>query len=293
MSKKNTEKEKNTEKDVKTSKNEENKGFVFTSPEITGKSSGSSERTPNWTCIVYEDSLPDDYIEQLEESAIEVCISPWHDMDVWTEHDEKLNPEHKAGTKKKKHKHIVLMYGKGNKKSLKQVKEDFAFLNGTNFKRVKNLPGIIQYLDHRFCKTKHHYDERGVVALNGFDYEEVVNTPTESQNEAIYADLCDFCIEYDVRDFYVMQLYVNHHDELKPWRICLKTNESRFYRFIMSYRCAKEDAKKNKRIDPYLALMQKMNKCYQEEDYNQYENDDAQEDMTELNLLKKEVEELE
>lgn len=198
-------------------------------------------RTPNWSCIVYEDSLPSDYLEQLEETAIEICLSPWHDMDIWSASDEKKNELHKAGTKKKKHRHIVIMYGKGNKKSIDQVKEDFSFLNGTDFKKVKSLPGMIQYLDHRYCKTKHHYDERDVISLNGFEYDEIVNLPTEKQTRLLLQEIRLFCRNNDIYDFCVLQDIVDDDEQLIAWQKVLDCNQTKIYNYITSRRCKRKE----------------------------------------------------
>ena len=203
-------------------------------------------RTPNWSCIIYEDSVPNDYITQLEETGVEVCISPWHDMDVWTERDQAKNPEHVAGTPKKKHRHVVIMYGKGNKKSIDQVLEDFGFLNGTNFKRVKSVTGMIQYLTHKFCTTKHVYDERDVISLNGFDYDEVANTPTDKQTRLILKEMRTFIRVESIYDFCDFQDYVDENEELVTWSKVLDSNQYKIEHFITSRRCKLLDKKKMK-----------------------------------------------
>ena len=216
-------------------------------------------RTPNWSCIVYEDSLSKDYLAKLEETCVEICISPWHDMDRWTASDEQENPEHKEGELKKKHKHVVIMYGKGNKKSIEQVKEDFGFLNGTNFKKVKSVSGMIQYLDHRFCKTKHHYDERDIVSLNGFDYDEVVNLPSDKQTRIVLREMRVFCRDNEIFDFCDLQDLIDDDDSLVTWSKVLDSNQSKIVQYITSRRCKKKDEEKKN-----LSLRQIQEKAMQE-----------------------------
>ena len=223
------------------------------------------DRTPNWSCIVYEDSLPKDYIEQLEETTCEICLSPWHDMDLWTEKDEKQNPEHKAGSLKKKHRHVVIMYGKGNKKSIEQVKEDFGFLNGTSFKKVKSLSGMIQYLDHRYCKTKHHYDEREIVSLNGFDYDEVVNMPSEKQTRLLLKEMRYFCRHNEIYDFCVLQDIIDDDDSLSTWARVLDANQYKIINYITSRRCKrKEDLLNKTNTSPNKMIKDAMESGYEE-----------------------------
>ena len=218
-------------------------------------------RTPNWSCIVYEDSLPSDWIERLEETTLEVCVSPWHDKDVWTKADEEKNPLHIAGEPKKKHRHVVIMYGKGNKKSKEQVMEDFGFLNGTQFKKVKSLVGIIQYLDHRFCINKHHYDEREVISLNGFDYDEIVNTPSEKQTRLILKEIRVYCRENSIYDFCDIQDIVDDNEELTTWAKVLDANQFKIANYITSRRCKKQDEEKRMKLNPLQMTKEAMMKA--------------------------------
>ena len=207
---------------------------------------GTSGRTNNWTCIVYQDSLPSDWISQLEETAIQVCISPLHDMDVWTKKDEKNNPKHVAGAPKKPHRHVVIMYGDGNKKSLEQVQEDFGFLNGTDFKRVLSKVGMIQYLDHRFCRTKHHYDERDVISLNGFNYEDVVNVPTDKEIDIACREIRAYICDKNIIEFCDIQDVCDEQGETSVWFKAIKVQTYQICKYIDSKRNKFKDAEKEK-----------------------------------------------
>ena len=230
--------------------------FNFMS-EKKSKQKGTAGRTNNWTCIVYHDSLPNDWLSQLEETAIQICISPLHDMDKWTEKDEKKNSEHVAGTPKKAHRHVVIMYGDGNKKSLEQVKEDFGFLNGTDFKKVLSKIGMIQYLDHRFCRTKHHYDERDIISLNGFDYDEVVNTPTDKELDIACKEMRAYIVENNIVEFCDVQDVCDEQGETSTWFRALK-----FYTYQM---CKYIDSRRNK-IKDSMKLKEK--KFKQQKQFN-------------------------
>lgn len=226
----------------------------------------SDNRTPNWTCIVYEDSLPEDYISQLESTTLEIYISPWHDKDVWTKGDELKNPKHVAGKPKKKHKHVIICYGKGNKKSLEQVKEDFAFLNGTAFKKVKSLIGMVQYLDHRYCRTKVHYDPNDVVALNGAEYDELVNTPTDSQSRLLLKEIRLYCRCNDIYDFCDLQDAVDDDETLLTWSKVIDQNQFKLANYITSRRCKRNDALKQLNATPNQLIKRAMQSGSKEEE---------------------------
>ena len=72
----------------------------------------------------------------LRELLVECLISPLHDKDVWTEADELENPEHKAGTPKKAHWHVVLSF-----KNQPQTKKHKIFnaINGVGCKKFQTL----------------------------------------------------------------------------------------------------------------------------------------------------------
>lgn len=68
-----------------------------------------------------------------------------HDRDTWTEEDEKKNPEHKAGSLKKEHIHIVLRTPNAtwNTAICKEIGLEEKFCE-----QVKNIDRALQYLLH-------------------------------------------------------------------------------------------------------------------------------------------------
>lgn len=93
-----------------------------------------------------------------------------HDKDVYTEEDEKKNPEHKAGTLKEPHWHIVIVFFDGQQQQLKYIARWFE--QPTNcVERVKSrrVEDAFAYLIHQNAQDKHQYDVNEVKA--NFDYE--------------------------------------------------------------------------------------------------------------------------
>lgn len=113
-----------------------------------------------WMGIFYEDSCPNwrDYFSEL---TFPVCVSPLHDKDVWTAADEEKNPEHKAGTLKKPHRHWLAEYPVGQ--SYENVLEDFSFINNKNVKFAKSLGAMARYLTHDGWPEKAQYSPDGVI----------------------------------------------------------------------------------------------------------------------------------
>ncbi len=66
-------------------------------------------RDRKWALVLYpEDETHVAAVAFIKANYSYVLI--FHDQDVWTEDDEKSNPEHKAGEKKKPHWHIILKF---------------------------------------------------------------------------------------------------------------------------------------------------------------------------------------
>lgn len=72
-----------------------------------------------WSFIVYDDSVPENWLERLQATGMQIALSPWHDKDTWN-HDspEMVNAEtgeiipkgarYKMGDRKKMHRHGIV-----------------------------------------------------------------------------------------------------------------------------------------------------------------------------------------
>ena len=116
----------------------------------------------NWAFVLYPESAPADWREQLRLSGVQVAISPLHDRDV--------NPD---GEPKKAHYHVILVYG--NPTTYSNVK---AFTNGklgqTIPQPLEQVRGYYRYLTHEDNPEKAQYSKSDIQTLNGFDIREFV-----------------------------------------------------------------------------------------------------------------------
>ena len=93
-----------------------------------------------------------------------------HDKDVYTEEDEKKNPEHKAGTLKEPHWHIVIVFFDGQQQQLKYIARWFEQpTNCVEKVKSRRVEDAFAYLIHQNAQDKHQYDVNEVKA--NFDYE--------------------------------------------------------------------------------------------------------------------------
>ena len=119
-----------------------------------------------WALIGYPESLPDNWLDILNDLHIQILISPLHDRDVNAD-----------GEIKKPHYHIVLLFE--SLKSLSQVKEIAEMLNCPAPKKQDSKRGIARYLCHLDNPEKAQYSVDDVRALGGADYRSIISMANE------------------------------------------------------------------------------------------------------------------
>ena len=159
----------------------------------------------NWTFVLYPESAPTDWKEQLKVSGLMSAISPLHDKDI--------NP---TGEQKKAHYHILLVYS--GPTTYNAVSKFTASLNATIPQPLESVRGMYRYFSHKDNPEKYQYDENDIVTVNGFNIADLVELTKSEVNEIKskvlklvrdvdiieYANLIDFLIdnemlvEYDV-----------------------------------------------------------------------------------------------
>ncbi len=153
----------------------------------------------NWTFVLYPESAPSDWIEQLKLSGLMCAISPLHDKDV--------NP---TGETKKAHHHILLVYS--GPTTYNAVSKFTASLNATIPQALESIRGMYRYFSHKDNPEKYQYDESDIKTLNGFnicDLVELTKTEVNYIKTGIltiiremgiveYADLIDFLCDNEM-----------------------------------------------------------------------------------------------
>ena len=152
------------------------------------KASGNREqRTRNWTFVLYEDSAPDNWIDILDEEHIEWVESPWHDKDVDAN-----------GQVKKKHKHIMVLFG--GVKSYEQVKEVTDKVNAPVPQRCHNAKAMVRYMAHLDNPDKAQYSVSDIKAHGGVDIAELLR-PSSSERYVIIRDIISYVKSTGVVEF--------------------------------------------------------------------------------------------
>lgn len=110
-----------------------------------------------WCFVLYPESAPADWKEQLNLSGIKWAASPLHDKDV--------NPD---GTLKKPHYHVIMMWPADT--TYNNVgKFTHETLNSTYPQKLGSPVGYYRYFTHEDNPEKASYDKRDIESGNGFD----------------------------------------------------------------------------------------------------------------------------
>lgn len=155
-----------------------------------------------WSAICYEDSVPENYIERLKSTGMQVALSPWHDKDSWN-HDspEMVNAEtgeiiekgarYKIGDRKKCHRHIIVKCDK--KCSWREMNALLQnILHCPYIQKCRSLKGAFEYFLHLNNPEKYQgYFKNEIIRLNGFVIE-----PTKFEQGILYDEIVTIVIEY-------------------------------------------------------------------------------------------------
>lgn len=142
----------------------------------------------NWAFVLYPESAPKDWLEQLAKSGIQCAVSPLHDQDI--------NP---GGEPKKPHYHVILVYG--NPTTYNNVK---ALTNGklgqTIPQPLEQVRGYYRYLTHADNPEKAQYSAADIQTINGFDIRDYVEM-TKSEVIKYKRELLAFIRDNDLMEY--------------------------------------------------------------------------------------------
>lgn len=171
---------------------------------MSDKKSRGSDRTRSWTFVIYEDSAPSNWADLLDEQYIEWVESPWHDRD--------LNAD---GQPKKKHKHILLLFG--GVKSYEQVKEITDLVNAPIPQRCHNAKALVRYMAHLDNPEKAQYSIQDIKAHGGVDLADMLRA-SSSERYTLIKEMIAFIRDNDIREFEDMLDYAaaEHFDDWFP-----------------------------------------------------------------------------
>lgn len=164
----------------------------------------ATQRNLHFATIVYPESAPDNWIDELEEQHIQALISPIHNKDI-----------DKENKQKKEHYHVVLLFE--SLKSQKQVQEIIDKIGGVGVFAIHSLGAYSRYLCHLDNPEKAQYAIEDVKEIGGANYKECCrqNGDEEKEEEASLIELTQLIIENNIVYFHeVFNLINKEHKEL-------------------------------------------------------------------------------
>lgn len=154
----------------------------------------------NWAFVVYPESAPEDWIEQLQQRGVVGAISPLHDRDL-----------NATGEPKKAHWHVIVTYEGPTAQSV--VERLTERLNAPKPIPLEQVRGYYRYLTHKDNPEKAQYDEKDIQTLNGFDIRDFVEM-TKSEVNAKIRIIQKMIRELDFLEYADLLDYLQDEDEL-------------------------------------------------------------------------------
>lgn len=141
-----------TSLDIKTSSNNNSNADTIKNQDIDATKNDDDNKQDNlkgrhFSYVIYPDSAPADWIEQLKNIGLAFVVSPLHNRDINAD-----------GTKKKDHWHIIVSWG--NTTTYRAAKGLCNILNCPIPQMLRNCNGMYRYLTHRDNPEKHQYKEQ-------------------------------------------------------------------------------------------------------------------------------------
>lgn len=174
-----------------------------------------------WASVGYPESLPTNWIEILQDTGLQIAISPLHDKD--------LDP---TGELKKSHYHIIFNYD--GPTTFNHVKELCDSLNMTIPIKLESLKGMYRYHIHIDNPDKYQYDDRDRILLGGFDTNQV-GALTSSEIDKITTEILAFIDDNNIIEYSDL-LYLFRINDMQNLLLVAKNHTILFNTYIKSKR---------------------------------------------------------
>lgn len=158
----------------------------------------ASVKKRNWTFVLYPESAPADWREQLQKTGLLCAISPLHDRDV--------NPD---GEVKKAHYHVILCYS--GPTSYDVVKRLTDSLSQPIPQPLEQVRGMYRYFTHKDNPEKAQYSDDDISTINGFDIRDFVEL-TGSEIDNIKRSIQSLILELNITEYSVLMDYLLSYD---------------------------------------------------------------------------------
>lgn len=150
------------------------------------KNSKSTKKSRNWATIGYTESMPENWIQILQDEHVDCVISPLHDSD--------LNDD---GSKKKSHYHIVLRFDGPTTDNI--AKEIFSRIQSVGCERVNSFLAMCRYLTHMDNPEKAQYDPDDVTVIGNINYKDIILSDIDKYK--VTREIVQFVKDNDITEY--------------------------------------------------------------------------------------------
>lgn len=184
----------------------------------------------NWTFVLYPESAPKDWREQIKLSGLMSAVSPLHDKDI--------NP---TGEAKKAHYHILLVYS--GPTTYNAVAKFTASLNATVPQALESVRGMYRYFSHKDNPEKYQYNEADITTINGFNIADLIEL-TKSEVNEIKMNILKLVRDVDITEYSGLVDFLIDNEMMTEYDVAIN-NTLFFNTYITSRRHAEQIAAMN------------------------------------------------
>ena len=168
----------------------------------------SKEKARYFTFLLYAESIPNDWIDNLELIGVPIAISPLHDKDLSDVEGQKY---------KKEHYHVI--YVSKNPVTAESVRLKVKrSLGDKSVAMVQivstSMENMYLYLTHEskdaIAKNKHKYSKADIRLLNNFDIDRYVTLDVEDKDDMLN-DVCDLIDDHNLANMRELRRFVKLH----------------------------------------------------------------------------------
>lgn len=141
----------------------------------------------NWAMVLYPESAPEDWRDQLRKTGLQCAVSPLHDKDTNAD-----------GEPKKPHYHVILCYS--GPTSFSVVERLTKQLGQPIPQPLEQVRGYYRYLTHADNSEKAQYSAAEIETINGFDIRDFVEM-TKSEVTRYKRELLAFIRDNDLMEY--------------------------------------------------------------------------------------------
>ena len=189
----------------------------------------STVKKRNWAFVLYPESVPQNWVEILQQSGLQCAISPLHDKDF-----------NATGEEKKPHWHVIACYqGPTSFNVVSNLSQET--LKGTIPQALEQVRGYYRYLTHKDNPEKAQYNENEIVTVNGFNIMDFMDL-TRSEILHIKLKIHDIIETEDFTEYSDLMCFLRCAEMFTEYDVA--SSNTMFFNSLLKSRAFKKQGKK-------------------------------------------------